>query len=510
MVFRKLACLLAITSMSVVCPARSSFLKSYELPNQYIQRVSTVACLLYSYPPYVVALEGVNTITNEFFTRVQAFDYDGNLAEGYEDAFVGNPLSISSGLFEIDYHHHCLLAPVAEYSQDSLRYYMRWQTSTPDSSYAEISNFVFLPDSIQTIYDFPAAINRLDANFNGTESYLIGGRALVNGVNRCFLINAYNRETTLNKYIVYFPGLNFISGVVHTNDGFLAIGRSTGWTGKAVLVGYDNSVLWQQDFTDAADTAFEPNFTAPLINSFLPGETASFIISYQTRDRIMHLESYANQSLTEIFSLQLDSYIGAIPVNSDAGNIAFCYVNNGHQYISQCDFFGNLLWTTELPGVGKFGRNSLDFVSIPGKYSYYLVGSVLPGGGFYLAAVNAWDGSIDNDSVHIPEVSDVRFYPNPAGEWVNSEIDVKQYGRVKIALYNIKGQKVRTLVDENFSPGKYRGRWNLGVNGASMNRVLSSGLYILHSEINGKKFAQKLILHPDNEASIPPTLKRSH
>jgi hypothetical protein len=496
--------LLLIFNMGL-CLARDTFLKSYNIPNQTITRVSKIE-LLHSNPPYAVALEGVNNITNEFFTRVQAFDYQGNLAEGYEDAFVGNPLTVSSGMFLTGQFYDNIMFPLAEYSTDSLRYYLRWQVSGPDTTYMGGFNGIFLPDSIRTLYEFPAAVNNHYSKIFASRYYLIAGRASVNNVNRCFSITADDGGQNLYDFAIYYPGLNFICGVARTDEGYLAIGRSTSWNGKAVFTDLDGNVVWSLDFTDAADTAFEPYFTTPLINTMRYWEDENVVVSYQNRDRAMHLAKLKNQGLEEFFSLQLDSYVGAIPLVCDEGTVTFCYLLGGQQYISQCDFLGNLLWTTELPGGGKFGRNSLNYIDAVER-SRYLVSGAMPGGGFYLAAVNAWDGSIDNDTVHIPEVSDVRFYPNPAGEWINMEIDVKQSGRVKIALYNIKGQKVSTFVDENRAPGQYKGRWNLGANN---NNVNNSGLYILHSEINGKKFTQKLILHPDNEEGIPPTSKRSH
>jgi hypothetical protein len=503
--FRHAAVLLLLIVASVFCLAQESFLKSYNIPNQTITRVSTVA-RMYSDPPFILALEGVNNITNEFFTRLQAFDYNGNLAEGYEDAFVGNPLTVPSGIFSFRSYVPRIMTPVAEYSEDSLRWFMRWQVSTPDSSFSNGFNGIFLPDSIQTVYEFPTAINNFYSETFATDFYQIAGRALVNGVNRCFMITAVEHGQDPDYKTVYFPGLNFISGVAKKGDNYLAIGRSTGWTGKAVLVDADSNVLWQQDFTDACDTSYEPVFTTPLINPSIPGIYGSNIISYQNRDRVMHLANYESQTLTDIFSLQLDSYIGAIPLISDGYSVAFCYVNNGHQYISLVGLDGTLYWTTELPGGGKFGRNSLDYYEAWYERNY-LVSAAQPGGGFYLAGVNAFNGKIENDYINVPAVPDVTFYPNPAGEWINLEIDVKLPGRIKISLYNIKGQKVLTLVDENMAPGKFTTRRNLGAN---RNNVNNSGLYILRSEINGRKFTQKLILHPDNEAAIPVTAKRSH
>jgi hypothetical protein len=197
--------LLLIFNMGL-CLARDTFLKSYNIPNQTITRVSKIE-LLHSNPPYAVALEGVNNITNEFFTRVQAFDYQGNLAEGYEDAFVGNPLTVSSGMFLTGQFYDNIMFPLAEYSTDSLRYYLRWQVSGPDTTYMGGFNGIFLPDSIRTLYEFPAAVNNHYSKIFASRYYLIAGRASVNNVNRCFSITADDGGQNLYDFAIYYPEL---------------------------------------------------------------------------------------------------------------------------------------------------------------------------------------------------------------------------------------------------------------------------------------------------------------
>src|SRR3989338_5193748 len=51
-------------------------------------------------------------------------------------------------------------------------------------------------------------------------------------------------------------------------------------------------------------------------------------------------------------------------------------------------------------------------------------------------------------------------YPNPFNPETIIRYEVKKAGRVRIDVYNILGQKVRTLVNEVKNPGFYSARWD--------------------------------------------------
>jgi hypothetical protein len=82
-------------------------------------------------------------------------------------------------------------------------------------------------------------------------------------------------------------------------------------------------------------------------------------------------------------------------------------------------------------------------------------------------------------------------YPNPFNPTTVIEYALPEAGQVKIEIYNLAGQKVRTLVDSYHEAGKYRIHWDgTDDNGARV----SSGIYIYRLVSSGNVIARKMIL----------------
>ncbi len=74
-------------------------------------------------------------------------------------------------------------------------------------------------------------------------------------------------------------------------------------------------------------------------------------------------------------------------------------------------------------------------------------------------------------------------YPNPFNPETAISYTLPKQGNVQISIYNIKGQKVKTLVKNNSDAGRYTIVWN----GKDTNeREVASGVYLYRLEFNGK------------------------
>ena len=82
-------------------------------------------------------------------------------------------------------------------------------------------------------------------------------------------------------------------------------------------------------------------------------------------------------------------------------------------------------------------------------------------------------------------------YPNPFNPQTTISYTLAQPGRVKLSIYNIKGQLVRTLVDEEQPAGQHRrifdGRDDKG-------RSLASGIYLIKMDAPGYRKSSKMML----------------
>ena len=97
-----------------------------------------------------------------------------------------------------------------------------------------------------------------------------------------------------------------------------------------------------------------------------------------------------------------------------------------------------------------------------------------------------------DDIVVLPEVFALRQnYPNPFNPVTTIAYDIPEIANVRIDMYNILGQKVRTLVNGTHQPGVYHVRWN-GTN--DFGNPLSSGMYFYR--ISSEQFisVKKLVL----------------
>lgn len=101
--------------------------------------------------------------------------------------------------------------------------------------------------------------------------------------------------------------------------------------------------------------------------------------------------------------------------------------------------------------------------------------------------------SVDNENNDVSVISNqlLQNYPNPFNPETNISFNVRENGNVNIDIYNLKGQKVKSLVNDRYTSGKYSVVWN-GKN--DNNKQVSSGIY-LYKMRNGKfSSTKKMIL----------------
>ncbi|MCK4357245.1 MAG: T9SS type A sorting domain-containing protein, partial [Candidatus Cloacimonetes bacterium] len=80
-------------------------------------------------------------------------------------------------------------------------------------------------------------------------------------------------------------------------------------------------------------------------------------------------------------------------------------------------------------------------------------------------------------------------YPNPFSYSTSIMYYLPKSTNVKILIYNLKGQLVKTLVDENKPAGYHTVEWNVLEKSG-----MSSGIYFYKFEAGDKTFIKKMIL----------------
>jgi len=88
---------------------------------------------------------------------------------------------------------------------------------------------------------------------------------------------------------------------------------------------------------------------------------------------------------------------------------------------------------------------------------------------------------------HVPEANKLSaIYPNPFNPVTTINYELAESGRVKIEVYNIKGQKIVVLADENKDAGRYSLNWNAKGN--------NSGIYFIRYSTGAVREVKKALL----------------
>jgi len=81
--------------------------------------------------------------------------------------------------------------------------------------------------------------------------------------------------------------------------------------------------------------------------------------------------------------------------------------------------------------------------------------------------------------------------PNPASGAVDIQYALAFPGQVSLAIYNMTGQRVRTLVDQEQSPGKYTLSWNRKDDSGNL---VPGGVYFCRLNAGGVVFTKRITL----------------
>jgi hypothetical protein len=100
------------------------------------------------------------------------------------------------------------------------------------------------------------------------------------------------------------------------------------------------------------------------------------------------------------------------------------------------------------------------------------------------------DGSFENEVV--PFVTSLgNNYPNPFNPSTTISYSLGEAGTVKLSIYNIKGQLVKTLVNEEKEPGRYNVVWSGEDNHTGK---VASGVYFYRMETKAGHEIKKMLL----------------
>jgi hypothetical protein len=104
-----------------------------------------------------------------------------------------------------------------------------------------------------------------------------------------------------------------------------------------------------------------------------------------------------------------------------------------------------------------------------------------------VVGVESGEGFVGNAG----RVSFAAVRPNPGRSSATLSFSLPKEGRVRLAVYDLRGALVRTLVDEKLPPGEHRASWN---GRDDLGRPAASGVYFYRLEALGMSRTQKGLL----------------
>lgn len=114
-------------------------------------------------------------------------------------------------------------------------------------------------------------------------------------------------------------------------------------------------------------------------------------------------------------------------------------------------------------------------------------------GDFNDAVYRSVQPTTERDDFFIQEIQNVKLsnYPNPFNPSTTISFSIPDENRINLTIYNLKGQKVKTLVNDNLDKGNHSVVWN----GKDLNnKPVCSGIYLYKIKAGNKGSVKRMIL----------------
>lgn len=176
-----------------------------------------------------------------------------------------------------------------------------------------------------------------------------------------------------------------------------------------------------------------------------------------------------NNNLNASFSLtELDTTVLAY------GDQTFNSINNVYQY--------KIVNVLDLEGPSLLGQGNIFLTIISSVGGSLNVNSDVLIDDLYLGPDNTGIADFNKNNSVIE-----KLYPSPAQEMAYLVFNQPQYGKVSLKVYDLLGNLVQVVIDENMPAGRYKAEIN------TLN--LNEGIYFCNLQIDGMTYIEKLTKH---------------
>ena len=353
---------------------------------------------------------------------------------------------------------------------------------------------------IISVGNYDVFVAKIDTNGNWLWAVQAGG--IVDDTGRGICTNSNGISYITGEFrgtaqfgphtIISWDNCDIFVAKIDTNGNWLWAVRAGGYNVSAIGTDAEGNGYVTGNFTDTV--------VIGLVSFTSIGESDIYIAKCDT-DGIWLWASQAGGNLYDKSnSMSVDAFgncyvTGNFEETSNFGSITLTSYGSGDIFVAKMDSNGNWLWVTQAGGTGYDQGKG---ISIDQNENIYVAGEF-----FYLASFGShylssygpqdiFEAKLGNDtSVErklIPLEMNLSNYPNPFNPITTIEFSIQNNSKVELSIYNIKGQKIKTLANNDFTKGSHSIIWN---GDDEIRNSVSSGVYFYKLSVNGKTEAVK-------------------
>jgi len=417
--------------------------------------------------------------------RSRVIDSDGSLLgsdigeEIYGYGEYEQVLSMLMGSYNNDFYLSFLTANYGLEERDI------YTTTTSNSfEWGEINHVQSFLGELDFFNEFDAVINNyciVRHSYHAYQAFKIGEDGSVFEINQ--MLTGYNSKFACdadnNLFFTWQNGSNiYLQGLTNNQDLF--------WD-EPILVNYDSSAEKDVDVSNPEILISNDIFV-----------TWNKTMDNYVNDLLAQKISYSGQQMWNSQGVLLTNLEYSYEINSlleiDDDNILVGWTN-------QFNFFDSPIFNV-VNSNGSVVLEATNEMIIDSPYSIYnlqvslnpdnqLLCTWVTTGGIYAQLYDLNTVENESNQVDTTILNLNQNYPNPFNPITNISFYLTKPGQVSLDIYNIKGQKVKNLVDNRLEAGRHTLVWNGKDNS---NKTVASGIYLYKMTSDEYSSTKKMIL----------------
>ncbi len=209
---------------------------------------------------------------------------------------------------------------------------------------------------------------------------------------------------------------------------------------------------------------------------------------------LIRTNEYGDTLWTKTIGVLLDCGAESIQQTNDGGFIISGWkrylAGNPNIYILKTDSLGDSLWSKSFGG--DYSDVAFDLV-VDSEGEFIITGYTdsypSPGNGNAFLLKLGYETCTDNiiNSSHYSMVN----YPNPFNPTTTISFSIPEKNNVKLSIFNIKGQIVKTVINESFESGNHSVIWH---GNDESGKPVGSGVYLYQIKTSSKIITKRMML----------------